>query len=211
MASVLDGIKPCLDYLDKEMTIQGVLSGFCMAAAAAVFSTVRAAENSNSQFVHLLQCNGLPYLLVGCAILIIAGAAFYKERSDLAWLYSAMALAAADQELGFKSPGTSWPMLDCLNTLDSWYLWLWYKVGCVGLCTAALEFVFAVASTNAHFYLFNIYRNVLAWPPLALPLLWYVLSHFRLSRKDKDQEGEGRKKKKPPSRSKLKVPKRKPN
>lgn len=58
MASSLDAIQPCLDYLDKEMTIQGVLSGFSVAAAAAVFEAVLAAGKDASPLVLRLQSEG---------------------------------------------------------------------------------------------------------------------------------------------------------
>jgi hypothetical protein len=36
VVNVADDVKPYLDYLDKEMTIMGILSAFCVGAAALV-------------------------------------------------------------------------------------------------------------------------------------------------------------------------------
>jgi hypothetical protein len=52
-------------------------------------------------------------LLAGCVAIVAAGVAFYQERSELAWLYSAMALATADQSLEWRwwIRGQSWSAL----------------------------------------------------------------------------------------------------
>jgi len=38
--SVSDVAKPYLDYLDKEMTIEGILSAFCVAVGGVAFDRV---------------------------------------------------------------------------------------------------------------------------------------------------------------------------
>lgn len=149
MASTLDAIQPCLDYLDKEMTIQGVLSGFSMAAAAAVFDVVLAAGKDASPLVERLQAEGSSYVIAGCAALVAAAALFYRERSDLAWLYSGFGLANADDALNTEHAKDSWAILECLDMFDSWHLWLWYRMGIITLGAAAVEFALAFIRTQA--------------------------------------------------------------
>lgn len=189
MASSLDAIQPCLDYLDKEMTIQGVLSGFSMAAAAAVFEAVLAAKDT-SPFVLSLQSKGSSYLEAGCAALVTAAALFYKERSDLAWLYSGFGLANADNSLCAERPKDSWSILECLDMFDSWHLWLWYRMGTYCLGAAAVEFVLALISTWTASLAA---RTAAAWGELdkilacailaSLIVIWLRL-RYRLKRRD---------------------------
>lgn len=207
-ASPLDAIQPCLDYLDKEMTIQGVLSGFSMAAAAAVFAAVMAAKDA-SAFVLSLQSKGAPYLEAGCAALVVAGALFYKERSDLAWLYSGFGLANADDSLCAERPKDSWTVLECLDMFDSWHLWLWYRMGTACLGAAAVEFVLALVSTWTRTLAA---RTTAAWGELDKILACAVLAsliviylRLRARLKRRDAESVPRKKKEAVSRKRSKA------
>jgi hypothetical protein len=183
MATVLDGTKPCLDYLDKEMTIQGVLSAFSFAAAAALFSGILAPANRTSELVHTVQCSGTPYLLAGCVFLVVSGAVFYGERATLSSLYQVMALATAYESLDQKHPSDSPSVLGCLNDLDSWYLWFWLKVGLACLAAAALECVLAFVSTIGPFRSFT-HKNIAACLVSVLPLGRGVWLHFTLRSRD---------------------------
>ena len=62
--SIADAAKPYLDYLDKEMTIEGILSAFCVAVGAAAFDRVLGAKSDTaSSLVKALQDFSYPYVL----------------------------------------------------------------------------------------------------------------------------------------------------
>jgi hypothetical protein len=78
-----------LNYLDKEMTIMGILSTFAIAVPAFVLER---AFSAGSGFFYDLRTLGQNYLLTGSALMLLAAAAFYKQRSQLAWYYGQIAL-----------------------------------------------------------------------------------------------------------------------
>ena len=81
---------PYLDYLDKEMTIQGILSAFCVAVGAAAFDRILGAKRADaSGLVANLQYFSAPFVLAAIIALITAALFFYLQRSKLAWLHGA--------------------------------------------------------------------------------------------------------------------------
>jgi hypothetical protein len=74
----------------------------------------------------------------------------------------------------------SWSVVECLNCLDSWHLWLWYKVGVTCLAVAALEFLLAFGS--AAYEVLSNHRSLVAWLIVALPLPVGMWHHFALER-----------------------------
>ena len=72
MAVVSGSTGPYLDYLDKEMTIQGILSAFCVAVGAAAFDRILGVKKADaSGLVANLQYFSAPFVLAA----IIAGLA----------------------------------------------------------------------------------------------------------------------------------------
>lgn len=82
--------KPYLDYLDKEMTIMGLLSAFSVALAS--FATERIV-NAEKGFLHDIWLVGRDHVIAGAATAILAAFFFYLQRSHLAWYYGQIALA----------------------------------------------------------------------------------------------------------------------
>jgi len=71
MTEPIDGTKAYLEYLDKEMTIMGILSTFCVAAAALLIDPVGSAEH-NTFFGGLAQSH-IVQVLIGSGLLMLAG------------------------------------------------------------------------------------------------------------------------------------------
>src|SRR6266542_7101379 len=88
-----DGVKFYLDYLDKEMTIMGILSGFCVAVLALVVDKIALAKDSPS--LASLWSRQENHWLIGLTALLLAALLFYLQRSYLAFYYGQIALAQA--------------------------------------------------------------------------------------------------------------------
>jgi len=84
MTTLADSNKPFLDYLDKEMTIQGILSAFCVAAAGVVFDRILGPRDASPFILHLQQVAHI-FVLAAGAGLLLAAVFFYLQRSGLAW------------------------------------------------------------------------------------------------------------------------------
>ncbi len=89
--TVAELVKPYTDYLDKEMTIQGVLSAFSVAAAALLGEKILGAKDATA--LKDLQTMSYPYVIATIVALILAGFLFYAQRSWLALLLGQISLA----------------------------------------------------------------------------------------------------------------------
>src|SRR6266516_4768099 len=84
--------KHYLDYLDKEMTIMGILSACCVAVVAALLNGIFTAAKGLWRSV--ARC-GFWYGLVGSVFFLLAAFSFYVQRSHLAWLYGQISLCSS--------------------------------------------------------------------------------------------------------------------
>jgi hypothetical protein len=108
-----------LTYLDKEMTIMGILSGFCVATLAASIKVFTSKDASAAQL--LWQVCPLP-ILFAHAMLLFAALAFYRQRSLLAWYYGQIAL----EDSGYS---TGCDLYQWLANADGWDTWINYQRG----------------------------------------------------------------------------------
>ena len=92
-------IKHYLDYLDKEMTIQGILSAFCMAVVGLVLNKVLGAESKNTMLVEI-QMRGWAFVVAGSTAIVTAALLFYLQRSYLANTLGKVASTAAQEIAG---------------------------------------------------------------------------------------------------------------
>jgi hypothetical protein len=128
--------KPFLEYLDKEMTIMGILSAFCVAVLALVVDKIAGAKDST--FLSTLWGNQANVWVVGSAALLVAALLFYRQRSHLAWYYGQITFAQVVAAKGNNSV-EAW-----LKAADSWEAWLYYREGFVGLSLGFFQFSIAV-------------------------------------------------------------------
>jgi len=136
-------VKSYLEYLDKEMTIMGILSTFCVAAASLVIDRVCGADKS-SYFQQLAQSR-LPDVLVGSGFLLLACLCFYLQRSLLAFYYGGICMSIA-------RPGQStWSMERWLIEADSWATWIRYRFGFMFLILATVAYGVALWRTSSGF------------------------------------------------------------
>jgi hypothetical protein len=143
--SIADAAKPYLDYLDKEMTIEGILSAFCVAVGAVVFDRVLGAQaETASNLVKALQEFSYPYVLAAIIGLLTAALFFYLQRSTLAWLYGQLSLAVTREMAHGTAQTDSSSFIEGLDTGDSWSLWNRYKFGWSFLAVTAAEALLAL-------------------------------------------------------------------
>ncbi len=114
-------VQKYLDYLDKEMTIMGVLSAFCALVPALTLDRVGGAREPDTLFYQLWHCEQW-YIVVGSVSFILAAGWFYRQRSWLAWYYGQISLST--QELYKNGRDTKY----WLKETDSWATWVPYRI-----------------------------------------------------------------------------------
>lgn len=170
-------IKLYLDYLDKEMSIMGILSTFCVAVPALILERVTTAEDN---FLANAWDFGNLYFLIASTLMLIAAGLFYKERSRLAWYYGQIALK--ENLPDYTEPS----MNQWLKDADSWATWIWYKSAFYILFIAILEYIFAFSS----FYSQVIKQNVFTYgviPLIVLLIFVMVMTKVNLTFKYEDK------------------------
>ena len=111
--------KPYLDYLDKEMTIMGILSAFGVAAPAGILVTSIGKDSAiAAQFWNSADI----FIVFGSIYCAVAALLFYKQRSTLAWYYGQIALVQA------TTPADSLDaaLKEWFREADSWATWWSY-------------------------------------------------------------------------------------
>ena len=131
-----------LDYLDKEMSIMGVLSTFCLAVPSLCWERVISADEKSIvlDFLVKLLGNGSLYLVIASGLMVFGAASFYKQRSRLAWYYGQIALKVALPDY------TAREIDKWLKDADSWETWIPYHLSKCAIFFAAVEYALAIAS-----------------------------------------------------------------
>jgi hypothetical protein len=143
--SVADVAKPYLDYLDKEMTIEGILSAFCVAVGGVAFDRVLGVKaDAASSLVGQLQSFSYPFVLAAIVGVVTAALFFYLQRSTLAWHYGEISFAVATELAGETGDTRAASVSACLDEAHSWSAWNRYKFGWSFLAVTAIEIVLAL-------------------------------------------------------------------
>jgi hypothetical protein len=143
--TLADSAKTYLDYLDKEMTIQGILSAFCVSFGAAAFDRIllaKAAE-ANTPLINNLRTNANSFVLAAIIAIMVAALFFYLQRSELAWLHGQLSLAVTRKMENISTPPDGYSFEECLEIGDSWSLWNRYLFGLSFLSAAAANALIA--------------------------------------------------------------------
>ena len=96
------GAEPYLEYLDKEMTIMGILTAFAGGVPSLVLDRTAGASTS-SPFSALWEVER-PLILCGSLALFLAALYFYRQRSLLAYYYGQLALSTTPAAYRDKDP-----------------------------------------------------------------------------------------------------------
>lgn len=163
-----------LGYLDKEMSIMGVLSAFCVAVPSLVLERLVSASKE-SELATIWSCGEL-YFWIASALMLIASALFYKQRSLLAFYYGRIALGKPVDDP--PSPDLKrWE-----DWADSWVTWIPYNTGFWTGLAAAVEYVLAFLSRTCS-SIHQSVRSPYAWSPiLGLLLLLFAMAYFHWDR-----------------------------
>jgi hypothetical protein len=119
------------EYLDKEMSIMGILSAFSVLAAGGVLSAVMGSDKGAA--CELWKHEPL-FIVVGAALCVLAASFFYKQRSDLAYYYGQICLVEALQSRDVQRAK------ELLEEADSWATWWAYSLGFTFLISGFLGF-----------------------------------------------------------------------
>jgi hypothetical protein len=130
--------EPFLGYLDKEMTIMGILSAFSVAAPAGILVTVL---GKDSQVTSKLWNDMAPFLIVGSILCVLAALLFYKQRSVLAWNYGQICLIQAQRGTNsdFDAELAGW-----LRDVDGWDTWWPYCCAFTFLVAGFADYILAI-------------------------------------------------------------------
>ena len=171
-----------LDYIDKEMTIMGILSAFCLGIPALIIERVVSTrrDSFSNEFLTNLLSNGLCYLIVGTAFMIIASATYYRQRSRLAWRYGQIALETSLPKY------TQMTVEEWLEDADSWEAWIPYNCAFWTMIAGGVEYLLAVLSSTRAFQSCDFFYQTLV--PVILVWTFLLIQVNRNSKKYKFDE-----------------------
>jgi hypothetical protein len=136
-----EDLKLYLDYLEKEMTIMGVLSAFCALAPGLTIKELLEIHGSSADNLGDIWTNGRFFIVTATFLILAAAGFFYGQRSTLAWFYGQISLAFIDPKMTGRSV-EYW-----LRDADSWATWTRYKRSFLYLTLGAIGYSLALAGT----------------------------------------------------------------
>lgn len=145
--------KHYLEYLDKEMTIMGILSAVPLAAAGGALSLVLGKDGSGPE----IWKRGHWAIVIGSTLCVAAAGLFYKQRSLLAWFYGQLCLAPLR--------GEDLLIMDLLDGVDAWSSWIYYSWGFDLLVAGFVEYAGASVAS-----LWLPSNKVILWSLRLIPL-----------------------------------------
>jgi hypothetical protein len=185
-----EAVKPYLAYLDKESTVQGVLSGACVTACGLLLHHVLLPKiEAVTDISHALDSQSAGFT---CAVLslLVAGLLFFQQRSDTMWLLSIFTLALARDGLNMETPKDSFSLMDCMEKADSWIYWWPYRSGWAMLYASAVEVALAVTALVWHRSWFE--RCPWCWAIITGVSGLLYIGWLWLDLKAKDRQGSGK-------------------
>jgi hypothetical protein len=132
-----------LEYLDKEMTIMGILSTFCVAAVALVLDRIGSADLDKRTLFTLLWRDQRLFVLLGSACVALAATFFYQQRSALAWFYGQISLSIESPSI--NRIGTD----DWYRDADSWATWIPYQSAFTALTIGIAFYAYSLITAAA--------------------------------------------------------------
>ncbi len=129
MTTAKDKYSPYLIYLDKEMTIMGILSTFCIVALG---FTINWLLGKDSDPLKLYE-PAMLFAIIGFVSFFMAGFSFYRQRALLAWYYGQISL--------YVSLEDDKEVISLMKESDGWNNWVWYQRGFFFQVSAFLQFL----------------------------------------------------------------------
>ena len=143
MTDKREEVKNYLDYLDKEMTIMGILSTFCVLSFGGAMDKIVFYEKEKvSTYVFWLQTH--VYCLVGLITIMLAALYFYRQRSLLAYYNGQISLGIAKNDRGRIDEG--------LDYADAWRTWEFYRIAWGFLIVSSVNFTMMLLAEKFEFF-----------------------------------------------------------
>lgn len=130
------------DYLDKEMTIMGLLSAFSVVIPAAALDGVASAKVSDHSLFAQIWSSDQVLVVAGSLAFLVATLSFYLQRSLLAIYYGQLRFYQTPARYANMSE------VDILRDADSWRTWTSYQSGFVLLPLGFLLYGAALVAPN---------------------------------------------------------------
>jgi hypothetical protein len=111
------------DYLDKEMTIMGLLSAFSVIIPGSVLSQVASAKHGDGSMFSEVWKNASVLVVSGSLAFLFATLAFYLQRSLLAIYYGQLRFSQTPARYANQNE------VSILRKADSWKTWTSYQAG----------------------------------------------------------------------------------
>jgi uncharacterized oligopeptide transporter (OPT) family protein len=132
-----DPLSGYCDYLDKEMTIMGLLSAFAVLVAGLVLDRTAAADPEKQATLAQLWSDQREFLGVGSIAFLLAALCFYLQRSLLAYYIGQLRFSKTMAR--YEKPSAK----ELLEDADSWATWIQYQTGFVLLALGFTMYGFA--------------------------------------------------------------------
>src|ERR1700735_3788107 len=91
-----DPVSDYCDYLDKEMTIMGLLTAFAVAVPALVLDHIAGAKESEQPTLYWMWQTEQVMLAAGSLVFFLSALSFYLQRSALAYYYGQLRLSLTE-------------------------------------------------------------------------------------------------------------------
>ena len=121
--------KPLLDYLDKEGTVMGFLSAFCVGAGLLMLDRTLGAKASESPYMASVWESGSWFVSIASLSLFVGALMFYLQRSKLLWVLGRLAIELAKQ--GQVDATTR-------AEVEEWMFWWQYRVAWGGVLVSTI-------------------------------------------------------------------------
>ena len=157
--------EPYLQYLDKEMTIMGILTAF--AGGVPSLALDRTAGSAGDSPLAVLWVAERPLILSGSLALFLAALFFYRQRSLLAYYYGQIALSVTPAAYGDKTTA------EWIAEADLWTSWDFYARAFS--CTSLGFIYYAIAIVLGTSPEVLPIPPVALWGPPAIVLLGYLM------------------------------------
>lgn len=129
-----------LGYLDKEMTIAGILSTFCIASLLVCINSFILPGKDGQ--LNIFWKESPWYCGFGLTGFLGAALSFYRQRSLLAYYYGQISLNVLRKK--------NEEVEELLDESDSWATWNFYKSGFGFLTISFAEFAFVLINSRIH-------------------------------------------------------------
>lgn len=135
--------KQYLDYLDKEMTIAGILSTFSVALAAGCVEFPATAQAGT--YLAELFLSSKSFIWFGSGMMMLSAGLFYWQRALLAHDYGQISLSLS---LGEHTGKTT---EEWMKKADSWPTWIPHDCGIIFVVYASIEYALGIISHDFNF------------------------------------------------------------